>query len=146
MVPILLCMGGWVWSGTHKGEIDYARNGCFIQGGTESGVVWVGSGGERGGTGIPDGWIFAAVPNASRLPIGPPAHFWPLGPAQIPSFLGFGWVRAAPASFSVGGVAYVGVPYWLLILVFTGLLFIVWRKTSRKMIRRAFPVQLAEQS
>jgi hypothetical protein len=140
---LLLFAGGWVVSGTRKGEIDYARNGCFVQCGTESGVVWMGSNGKRGGTGIPDGWIFAVIPNGARF-AGPPAHFWPLGPSQIPSFLGFGFLRSSPAFFSVCGVAYLGVPYWFLIVLFYFILLFGWRKTRPTV--RGFPLELVKSS
>ncbi len=138
---LLLCVGGWVYSGTHTGEINYVRNGCFVQCGTESGVVYVGSGGKRGAPGIANGCFFASISNASRDD-ALPARFWPLGPSQIPSFLGFFYARAAPTSFSVGGVDYASVPYWFLILLVSFALFVVWWKTRKSKPGRAFPVEM----
>src|ERR1035437_827750 len=66
MLPLLLCVGGWVWSGTHYSQITYSHDGR-----------WVGYVQSQGGITVSWGWHgpFLNGWHCSVVPIVP-AHFW----------------------------------------------------------------------
>ena len=131
MLPILLCVVGWVWSSTHNGVIDFSRDGRGIELASSYGAV----------TGVldldaekwHDGWYRTVRPI-------PGVHFWPEGTFGLRSFLGLTYF-----SNKAGSNFYIDVPYWFLILIFSAPLFFVWRKTRPLVKGRAFPVEATAQ-
>ncbi len=129
MVPILLCLGAWGWSRSHRTGIEYGHHdrfaGCVSVWGTVD-VQW--------GTTyrpLPDGlWCYA-----SPEPI---SHFWPVD-SMFDSILGFAYSHT---STRLDTYYLLGVPWWFLILVFSAILYLVWRKTRPRRTGRAFPVEL----
>jgi hypothetical protein len=113
-LPILLCLAGWGWGAGRYSFVRYVHDGAFV-GASPSfaavtvDVVWASS--------EPDGWDWDDSPSSrSRL--------WPPGNPELPSFLGFGF------GFGAHGYALAfSVPDWFLILILSGVLFLVWRKT-----------------
>ena len=126
ILPILLCVGGWVWSGFYGRAVGYYRAGHGVWCATEWGVVSVGVGPDRG---MPDGWRYLVDPLPHFL-------FWPTNEPE--SFLGF---RLPPHGFSPGWYG-VAVPYWFLIILFALVLVFVWRKTGKKKPDHGFPVEM----
>ena len=123
MVPILLCIVGWGWSVTHSTWVGYHTNHYLLFAETETGGV-----GLRGTiieSEVTNGWTFENNSQDER-------HL--LNPEYISS-LGF-FVR------HFGSVTILVVPYWFLILVFSGLLWLVWRRTPPKPTGGAFPVEV----
>ncbi len=129
MLPILLCVGGWGWSAKHDGRLEYHRHGHWFGGGTLWGFVCVNYGPPSLGEIASDGWICRIYPRTE-------VHFWPRLFTDHFSFLGFGY-------YSGFSITTIEVPYWFLILVFSALLFVVWRKTRPPVKGRAFPVELS---
>src|ERR1035437_4189762 len=109
ILPILLCVVGWVWSGTHFSRIEYGVYGhwwiaCDLRYGVVD--VMVARSGVDGG-----GWYCVTRPY-------PNARFWPVN-----SIFGFGYY---------GPSHKVVMPIWFLIFLFSLVLFFVWRKTRPK--------------
>ncbi len=138
MVPILLCLVGWGWSAGHYAEICYSTKTagliCFAQSGT---VGLEGGAGRRGSLGVST--------FSEALPEG---RSWP--PIRVgTSDTDYGDHSYAGFSFEYTHTAddwdiWCGVPFWFLIIVFSAVLFFVWRKT-RGGVRAAaaFPVEVA---
>jgi len=118
MLPVLLFASGWLWSGTHRGLVEYhdtKHDGRGFTCWSENGVTAVYF---DYGLGKPSGWRGGVEPST-------PASYWPTT-ASLRSHLGFGWVHHASTSYSFYAVA---MPYWLLILASAGVWVLVWRKT-----------------
>ncbi len=128
MVPILLCLGAWGWSRSHSTWIGYGHHGRFVM--CES---WWGSADVQWGTntGEPDGWWCQIEPQTY-------AQFWP-DYRGVNSFLGF---RYSDRHNMTHTSTRLGAPWWFLIIVFSAILFVVWRKTRPRGTGRAFPVEL----
>ena len=123
MLPILLCAATWLWSGTHKGQISYTHGGVGGGFGTSRGVLGMAFG---TATRLPDGWDGRAGRHS-------PKYFPRYEPG---SFLGF---AAEYDRDSTTFVVYMPCAFPL--VVFSGLLFSVWRKTRPKANpNSAFPV------
>ena len=130
LLPLLLCVGGWAWSVTHGSTITYCQGDHF--GGCESSwgliTVYLGR-----GTGMPRGWVCQDNP-------APAPNFWPRDTPDSHAFIGFGLGRML---YEPGTVYWLSMPYWFLIVVFSAVLFFVWRKTRPKINpQMAFPVEL----
>ena len=138
VVPILLCVVGWGWSAGHYAQICYstrtANFTCLAESGT---VVLAGGMGQQGSLGVSTVYYALLSP-----------RFWPairVGKGDTD----FGDHYYAGFSFEYVHTAddwdiWCGVPYWFLILVFSAVLLVVWRKT-RGGVRAiaAFPVEVA---
>ena len=137
MLPILLCVGGWGWSGTHYSFIKYSHDGISKQLASSSGVVTVNFEGERGSRPLfeePDGWECGVTPVA-------PAQFWPKVDPALHLHSLFGFSIGGPFLFVRSGYEY-SIPYWFLILVFSLTLFYAWRKTGPQKRPTGFPVEV----
>lgn len=145
LMPILLCAGGWAWSGGHRtASITYRLRSYFAECGTGPGIVFIGNGrysaltahreGKGGGgsvffTGSADGWEYRDYPQT-------PARFWPPNDLGVPLVLG--------VCFYSEKSHLLFVSYWSLIFVFSVPLLIVWRKTRpNPHPKTAFPIELA---
>ena len=138
LLPVLLCLAGWGWSGWYDGAVSFKRSHRWIELRTEYGAVylvggwhsWLSDGCESGIAGT----------DSVRL--------WPEPDAVSTCVLGFRWRHF---SFNDGdgrvfsGYALV-IPYWFPLLVSSLLLLLVWRKTRyRPDPATAFPVVLKGQ-
>ena len=138
MLPILLCLAGWGWSGTHHGVIAYRHNGRNVVGcDSFSGIVIVNYGWY--GEARYNGWYYEVNSTAT-------AHFWPKDAPHFQYVLGFGFRQLEVTKVGDGTVTYIydlAVPFWFFIVVFSAVLFFVWRKTRPKINpKSAFPVEL----
>src|ERR1035437_7518200 len=79
MLPILLCMAGWGWSGTHSLWIRYSHDGRGVECESRWGVVVVLV---RWHLLPPDGWRYEDFTHG-------PARFWPVDDMASHAFLGF---------------------------------------------------------
>jgi len=130
MLPIVVCVVGWAWSGWYGGWIAFGHRGyaagCSQDNGTARMTV-------SGGPHAIEGWII----HFYRL--SPSPQFWPLTSSSTHCYLGFSVIHEAAPDWSTS----MSVPYWSLLLVFGGLLFLVWRMTRPKNDpRTAFPVEV----
>jgi hypothetical protein len=130
LLPILLCLAGWGWGAGRYSFVRYVYDGVLV-GASPSfaavtvDVAWASS--------EPDGWDWDDSPSArSRL--------WPPGNPELLSFLGFGVGLGAH-----GYALAISIPDWFLILVFSSLLFLVWRKTRpNPHPQTAFPIEIGK--
>ena len=128
MVPILLCLGTWGWSRSHDMWIKYCHHERFVACRLLSGNVDVGWGTLSGEA---DGWEWETWP-------GIYARFWPFHP-RVNYFGGFVYFHE---SITTNTLHLLQAPWWFLILVFSAILYVVWRKTRPRGTGRAFPVEL----
>ena len=128
MVPILLCLGTWGWSRSHGMWIEYCHHDRYVASVSQWGTVEV-----QWGTsyGLAEGWACQISPEAI-------AHFWPVH-SYTGSFLGFAYLREGTMPHTLH---LLQAPYWFLIIVFSAILYVVWRKTRPRGTGRAFPVTL----
>ena len=129
MLPLLLCVVGWAWSGTHVGWVRCIRGGHWLECYTASGAIFVDTG---WGNPAANGWLCG-------IRVTPAVSFWPGSKLPFASFLGF--------SLNYGaweGQHYFrcGVPYWILISLFALALFFFWRNPKQKKPGGAFPVEV----
>ena len=132
ILPLLLCVGGWWWSGTRYGHLEFAHNNHRVQLETGWGVIDVNFVQFTGAIHLTDGWQMGIWPQDE-------AHFWTLGTEHY--FMGFGFIRYAGERDAFGYM--FAMPYWFLFVVFSAILFFVWRKTGEPKPGRAFPVEMA---
>ncbi|MEI8196438.1 MAG: hypothetical protein WCI73_11055 [Phycisphaerae bacterium] len=133
ILPLLLCVVGWVLSGWYDlgaGYGCYRKHavGCVLEPGCVGMGWWRGSSQE--------GWFCnVGTHNPS---------FWLPEYLRSHSFLGFVVYHYEVISFTSGFKFYsVYVPFWFLILLSAAVLFIVWRKTRPKNQQlRAFPLEV----
>ena len=139
MLPVLLCVGGWVWSGFYQAGIWYwhAEKGLAVC--TESGIVEVDVGTWNGKlTGRH--YYVDRYPNARLYPLDSHHRFLGFGCYQLDTDVG---IDKSPSPLLWG----VSIPYWFLVFISAVLLWLVWRKTRPKPDpRTAFPVELAKRS
>ena len=136
MLPILLCMAGWLWSVSQDGSILYFNHGRSVRCDSLWGVIGI-----RWSTNnlTSYGWEKDVIPEE--------AHFWPGRNPDSQSFLGLDFryfqFGTGHSQFGTGDLYVLDVPYWLLIVVFSTVLFFVWRKTRPKPNpKTAFPVEV----
>jgi hypothetical protein len=128
ILPILLCVVGWVWSGTHFSWTKYSHEGSYVACTASRGVICV----KFDGRGTSNGWACGVD---SR-----DAHFWPVDYPDSRSYLGF---RFACFDEMARYDYLFAVPFWFLIIVSSAVLFFVWRKTRPKINpKTAFPVEV----
>ena len=130
MLPILLCVGGWLWSSTHLTIVGYGHGDREAYLGTRAGTLQF-------------AWLMGyASPGweSTNEPLNSP-EFWPSKEAWGgASFLGFVYRHIDhPPHF----IRIFAVPYWFLIVVCGGVFTWVCRKTGKPKAGRAFPVELA---
>ena len=146
MLPILLCLAGWLWSSTHLTGVygQYADRGVYL--GTASGTLrfeWVAGETTPGWK----GWV------SINEPLDPTA-FWPskeaddatlFDPEGSTWLLGFSY-RDRDSTLAVPGLHFrgFGVPYWFPLVVSGGVFAWVWRKTRKPKPGRAFPVEASK--
>ncbi len=149
MLPILLCVVGWGWSGMQATTFYYSLDGRWMACGHGQGVVYVQlawDGRIPVGRRIPVGWLCLVSPVN-------PIRFWPTDQHNLNDYnlLGFYYCHNhyvssyeyTPEASRASSYS-LGVPYWFLIAVFSWVLFIVWRKTRPKLHPpSAFPVEIA---
>jgi len=125
ILPILLCLGGWGWSFTHNGRIEMGRGGIWGSCGTIWGSVTI-------------QYDHYAPPIGLQCDVYRESEAHLLLHPDI-GFLGFGY------SGPPYGPHALFMPYWFLILVFSSVLFIVWRRTRPKVNpATAFPVEMGK--
>jgi len=129
VVPVLLCAFGWWWSGTH-----ISRSVYFHQGRSVTCLLWHGHIDlifARDYQSWSSGWGFSSSTEA--------AQFWP-GAYDRPRY-GFGVQHRGRDHYYDTSLV---VPFWFLNVVFSAILFVVWRKTGAKVrAAAAFPVEVA---
>ena len=129
---ILLCGGGWGWSGGHSMYLCYGRHGRWVGGNSEAGAItfyWA------SGSRLRDGWGYGDA-GSEFLYFVPP---YDAGGPDVQRFFGFSIGRVY--LMMSDRVYAVGVPYWSLVVAASGVFFFVWRKTRPNVdSRRAFPV------
>ena len=132
MLPILLSVGGWVWSRWYDLEAMYAYKDHAVDCGLDSGCVSM----AWGHFPRRAGWYCYVRTHD--------LHFWLPEYLLSHSFLGFGGEHVVDRRRGSGFDVYsVYVPIWFLILLSAAVLFLVWRKTRPKIDQlRAFPVQV----
>ena len=127
MLPILLCVGGWIWSATHLGIISIGHAGHWVEWQASQGglsVTW------GTGEGRFNGWYCGGGDRAYE------AHYWPTNSSRY--YLGFLYGYYAKKDGS--SVSYLEVPFWFLIIVTSAILYLAWRKTAQPKSPPAFPV------
>ena len=136
LLPILLCLAGWLWSSTNSTGVCYGDGDRAVYLGTEVGIVRV----EEAAGFARLGWWWG------NDPLNPP-QFWPPMTARTHTwFLGFSYryddfMLPRPGHFR--GFA---IPYWFPLVVSGSVFAWVWRKTRRKPAPSAFPVEVAAPS
>ncbi len=127
IVPILLCLGAWGWSRSHWMRIGYCHHERFVSYYSARGIVDV-----RWGTshGQPDEWW------CHTWPADHP-RFWPA--YRGTTFPGFHYFYERTETHTSTLLEF---PWWFLIIVFSAILYVVWRKTRPRGTGRAFPVEL----
>ena len=135
ILPILLCVAGWAWSVTHDSWVECHGYGetwdtfTAIICGTRAGCVYAQQwGGSRGSVGEWD----AATEEI-------PFEMVPAGSPRKPLFLGFGLGPDREVD-----LWYLRIPYWFLVVTFSTVLFLVWRKTKPPATTPAFPVEVGK--
>ena len=132
LLPILLCLAGWLWSSTHEMGVAYGYEDRNVYLWTRAGALNF-----QLTVGVSaSGWLWLNEPLNSP-------EFWPSKTASYAtSFLGFSylwsdWSQRPYARF-------FAVPYWFLLVVSGGVFACVWRKTRRKPdSKTAFPIEVA---
>lgn len=128
MLPVLLLAGGWLWSGTHHGNIAYVHDGRAVVCDSRQGVLDAVLG---RGLLLRNGWDGGVDPLD-------PARYWPQ--SRPHSWLGFGVEHVRSPRWDG---YFVSVPYWFLLPASAGACFLVWRKTRPNMNpANAFPVDV----
>ena len=126
MLPILLCIVGWEWSATHSFGMLYSHYDYFFCCNTYWGCV----------SATYQRFDLTSQPGAWDFAINSTDHHFLWASANFThQFLGFAY-KVEPHLYTL--VA----PYWFLILVFSGVLWIVWRRTRPKPKGGAFPVEV----
>jgi hypothetical protein len=138
LLPILLCVAGWLWSGFYASWLSYSQDGKYVECIPLSGVLVL----EWGWDSRPrDRWQSEAFQQA-RTQLWQ-SRFWlqPRQGAGIPAYvLGFSFDHRAHWYC-------VAIPFWFLILAFSALFFLIYRKTRPKPSPdTAFPVEPDEVS
>ena len=129
MLPILLCLSGWGWSGTHKGSLFYIheRNECGFS--TSEGVVRLEIYMDRTFLSPETRWESYSSQQRAN-------YFFPSDP---PSYLGF---YIDHTEWAWGNEYSLAIPCWFLILIFSVVLFLVWRKNRPELNpKTSFPVE-----
>ena len=132
MLPVILCVFGWICSGMHWHRIAYWHDGYEIGCTSESGAIdvtvgWAGD--------VKDGWETSSSSQD--------ANFWP-SDSYYSYFLGFGYAsgRVWYPQTNWHGFA---IPYWFLIFLFSAIFFLAWRKTRpAPNPKTAFPVEFEQ--
>ena len=129
LLPIVLCIIGWGWSSTHTGWIRYSYGTNTFN------ANWIGCGTRKG---------FIFFQNGIDSPVRFRAG-WHCGAESdkatessfVPStgFYGFDHSVSLHTQF-------LFLPYWFLVLIFSGLLWLIWRRTRPKPKGGAFPVEV----
>ncbi|MCL2639467.1 MAG: hypothetical protein FWD53_01345 [Phycisphaerales bacterium] len=130
---LTLCLGLWAWSYFRYFSIAYnpSPGKCHFMDTYTGGVLF---GSTNGIDWSPPGWRLTHnhhVQPLLELPVGK-------------RFLNFGYFRqgSTPANTVWG----LGIPFWFPSLLFTGLLWFVWRQTRPKPAWRGFPVEVTQPS
>ncbi len=131
---ILLCAGGWVESYGHVDYFGWCRDRYAYDISSRAGSMTLLYS------------VTLAYITDARDPVGWRWDRAPIMPEnrslfrQDPRvFCGFGYGHAEGA---LSDERWVAVPYYFLILVFSGVLLIVWRKTRPRKVGGAFPVEV----
>ena len=132
MLPVLLCIVGWVWGGGHVADVSYFHNGSFVHCSPSFGAVNISFGKGRS---RPDGWHG----NVSSLD---DIYLWP--PQIYPHYiLGFTYNYITSSAWNV---YQFWVPFWALVICFASVFLFVWRRTLPKINPKiAFPIESAKQ-
>ena len=156
MLPVLLCVVGWVWSGTHLAGIGYWRDYHATNLNIEKGGISIEQHEILAGS-QKDGWscgVRSIIRDGSEFSEEP--TYWPRvgedrtftrfffarevgGCETFTTIVGFELDR------SFGGPPWFSffVPFWFPILVFASVLIFVWRKTRPEPNpKMAFPVEV----
>ena len=127
MLPILLCAGGWVESYGHWDQLSYqgSRGGAFSSVGGVVSVGYIAIDAQS------SGWQFsrASLPPISRRILD----------RRNGLFLGFAYGHSAAVDYEA---YWAYIPYYFPLLLFSGVLLIVWRKTRARQAGGAFPVDM----
>ena len=129
LLPLLLSLGGWLWSAAYCVQVEFSRHTRFVNCGTYFGTVFIHCGRQSG---LPDHCNFAAIPQE------PLRILHPYNPDMLYCW-GFGFQHA---SGTWGHFTILTIPYWFLLPLAAAVLFIAWRKTAQPKPHRAFPVEV----
>jgi len=131
ILPILFCVAGWAWSGWYSAGFDYMQECHGVQGGTQSGVIYL-IYGDR--TGSWSNGFHYRVGRRGR------ASFWPeYNP--LPDFNQF--LRCSLFTFGGTFGFDLEVPYWFPIVECSLALLLVWRSAHPRQLGQGFPVEMA---
>ena len=139
ILPILLCIGGWVLGGTHSTALQYGFRQRYVllsplSGTLETSFGWL----DRPTSILLPGWNYRSAPQPANLRSNW-RSYWPGNIEGSHNFFGFRYRHS-----TISGQDWtLAVPYWFLLLVFSANLYVVWRKTGKPKPGRAFPVELA---
>jgi len=142
MLPLLLCVVGWVVSMGHPAYITHSHAGYD----TFCSISWgrVNVGRSRMGVTLSDGSV--ARPNAGWEGGFFPPELRVRSVHQHPSLLsalGFGWTNV---SVNMDNISYdlraASVPFWFLLVAFSLCLLFLWRKTGQKKPGEVPPVEV----
>ncbi|MEI8195727.1 MAG: hypothetical protein WCI73_07450 [Phycisphaerae bacterium] len=129
---LLLCVGGWVWSSSHQGDVAYYH-----------GRSWVGCQVAWGAAYFTCGMLHSPTESGFSLhyePLTETHFFWPY---PVGGYLGWEDVDDAPPGTPHYLQVSLHVPLWFFTLIVLVFDFFVWRKTRPKNGKlRAFPVEV----
>ena len=133
MLPILLCLIGWGWSGWYVCSVSYLQqDGRCDACNSGSGLITV-EGFISGDDTLPTGWKCKITPDEGS------GWFWQQD--GVHGFLGFFYVNNFDGPEPL--LYRLDIPYWFLVLYFSILLVLVYRKTRPKPNpATAFPVEM----
>ena len=135
MLPILLCMAGWVWGATHFTYLTYHNDGRWIAFSPSYGAIMVDGVGGKRASGMFCGW------RGENIPIS--AHFWGQTKSENPDYTAFLGFRFSLRDAYGGSGPHFSIPYWFLIVAFSIILLLAWRKTRPALNpKSAFPVDI----
>lgn len=123
MLPIFLCVFGWVWSMGHLNSLSYGSNNFYVSCDSFHGRVYLV--GIHPRFAFEEGWTWRVMDDKSFLPLG---HWYDVLCFEFQKYINGGNWRLN-----------VGLPYWFLIVLAALALFYVWRKTRAKVTAITFP-------
>ena len=140
MLPILLCVAGWVWSGAYCASADYVTDrsdadhaiGYYASLTSMWGEVGLGIGRNAGSEYY---WNYGV----ERVPV---FYLWPRQESGV--FLGFDFTRTSNPPD--GWYYSFSISYLFIIIFLSVILFFVWRKTRPKLDpKTAFQIEVGSQ-
>ena len=135
MLPILLSIFGWIWSGTHDSKVTFPCNCAICSRAGDIDFDYMPHENTK--------WDYFSLATENDF-LALNSYVWCLDTGinirRYAVVLGLGYEHL-PEN---GEIYVVFVPYWFLILIFLMILFFVWRKTRPQVKGRAFPVEVSK--